>query len=349
MSWTAFYDEILCAVSLIGSLSLLMRYAETRDVRFYVAQWITFVIGFGVLELNVVYPAIAATFALCRARQILGKVWPMFLASAAYTAIHWAAVPFPAGGVYKMHWDSSIFSTLWTYWKWTLGPNRLILLRIYPSHFRSILTIALMAGLLGFLAWKSWRCEWITAFFASWYLIVIAPLLLLRDHVDASYLTIPLVGFAMWGAWASVSCWRAGGLWKGIAMLLLAVYLGVSIPAARLVSQSFYDRSQQIRSFVLGVVAGSRGGKHKLILLKGVDSEMFWSAIYDRPFPLFGLDDVWLLPNNESEIVPPVPQAFRAQFYAAPASVREALRQGRAIVLDVAGGQVRDVTAQQPR
>jgi hypothetical protein len=345
MSWTSIYYEILCAVFLMASLWLLVRYAETGEVRFYAAQWITFLIGFGVLELNVVYPALAAAFALCRARRILGKVWPMFLASAAYTAIHRAAVPFPAEGVYKLHWDSSIFSTLWTYWKWTLGPNRLIFLRIYPSHFRSILAIALMAGLVGFLLWEAWRREWITAFFASWYLIVLGPLLLLRDHMDDSYLTIPLVGFAMWGAWAFVCGWRAGALSRGIAILLLAIYVAVSIPVARVVTQSFYDRSRQIRSLVLGVVAETRGGKDKLILLKGVDSEMFWSALYHRPFPLYGIDEVYLLPENESEIVPPVPPREREQFYADPARVRGALKEGRAIALDVAGGEVRDITA----
>jgi len=347
MSWTAIYYEILCAVFLMASLWLLVRYAETNQARFYVAQWITFLIGFGVLELNVVYPAIAMAFALCRARWILRKVWPMFLVSAAYTAIHAAAAPFPSEGVYKMHWDLSIFSTLWTYWKWTLGPSQLILLGIYPSHFRSILTVALMAGLVGFLAWKSWRREWITAFFAGWYLIVLAPLLPLRDHMDQYYLTIPLVGFAMWGAWAFVCGWRAGGLQKAIAALLLTIYLVVSIPVARVVSQSFYDRSQHIRSLVEGVVAETHGAKDKLIVLKGVDSEMFWSALYHRPFPLFGLEEVYLAPENESEIVPSVPPAERAQFYADPDRVRDALRENRAIVLDVTSGKVRNVTTVQ--
>ncbi len=347
MSWTAIYYELLCAVFLMASLWLLVRYAETSQIRFYVAQWITFLIGFGVLELNVVYPAIAAAFALCRAPRILGKLLPMFLASAIYTAIHTAAVPLPSAGVYKLHWDSSVFSTFWTYWKWTLGPNRLIFFKIYPSPFRSFLTNALMAGLLGFLAWKSWRREWITAFFAGWYLIVLGPLLPLRDHIDESYLTIPLVGFAMWGAWALVCGWRAGVLSKCAAILLLTIYLCVSIPVARLVAQSFYDRSQQIRSLLLGVDARTRGSQDKLILLKGVNSEMFWSAVYFRPFPLFGLDEVYLLPDNESEIVPPVPSAWRESFYADPNRVRDALKENRAIVLDVAGGEVRDITVQQ--
>jgi hypothetical protein len=56
------------------------------------------------------------------------------------------------------------------------------------------------------------------------------------------------------------------------------------------------------------------------------------------------LDDVRLLPENESGISPPVPEAERAQFYADPDRVRDGLRENRAIVLDVAGGQVRDVT-----
>ena len=343
LSWTAIYYEILCAFFFLTGLWLLVRYVETGNRRYYLAQWITFLVGFLVLELNVVYPALAAAYALCRAPRILNKILPMFAISAAYTLLHMWAVPLPSAGPYKLYWDSSVFSTLWTYWKRALGPNQLIYLGIYPSRFRSMLTILLMLGLLGFLAWKSRRREWLTALFAAWFLIVFAPLLPLRDHVDGSYLTIPLIGLAMWGSWAVVSGWRAGLLGRCVVILLLAIYMCVSVPTARIVALSFYHQSQQVRSLVQGVAAAAQGQNDKLILLKGVDSEMFWSAVWPRAFPLFGLKNVWLL--DDDGITPPMPEQDRFNFRATPAMIHEALEERRAIVLDVSGGQVRDVTA----
>ena len=140
--------------------------------------------------------------------------------------------------------------------------------------------------------------------------------------------------------------WRAGRLGRSIVILLLSIYISVSVPVARVVTFSFSNKSQEIRSFVERVVAGAQGQSDKLILLKGVDSEMFWSVVWNRPFPLFGLKNVWVMDDNG--ITPPMPQPDRANFRATPDMIHEALKERRAIVLDVTGGQVRDVTAYYP-
>src|SRR6267154_2356814 len=87
-----------------------------------------------------------------------------------------------------------------------------------------------------FHARKVYRREWLTAFFAAWFVIVMSPLLPLREHMDGSYLTVPLIGLAMWGAWGVVCGWRAGRSGKIAAVSLLAIYLCVSVPVARVVA-----------------------------------------------------------------------------------------------------------------
>ncbi len=349
LSWASVYHEILCSLVFLGGLWMLARYVETGDKQFYVAQWITFLLGFLVLELNVVYPALATAYALCFARRILSKVWPMFLASAAYIAIHTAAAPLPHAGPYKLHWDSSAFATLWTYWKSALGPNRLIVLHIYPSPSRSLLAVLLTSGLIGFLVWRSYRREWMSAFFAAWFVIVLSPLLPLRDHIEPSYLTIPLIGFAMWGAWAVVRGWRAGWFGKIATVLLLGIYLGVSIPVARVVAESQRVHSQEARGFILDVAAQTGQQKNRLVLLKKVNGEQFWSVVYYRPFPLFGIREVYLLRGDDGRIVPPLPAALVPAFMASSEMIRAAIEEQRALVLDVSGVKVRDVTADYAR
>jgi len=346
LSWTAVYYELLCAFVLLLSFWFLLRYGETGERRFYIAQLVTFIVGFFVLELNVVYPAIATVYALCCARHILRKILPLFGISALYSAIHMAAVRLPSSGPYKMYWDLSMASTLSTYWKWAIGPVRLIFFHIYPSPWRSSLTLFLSLGLAGFLIWKLRQRQWVAAFFPAWFLIVLGPLLPLRDHIDDSYLTVPVIGLAMWGGWALVTGWRAGISGRIVAVSLLAIYLCVSVPVTHVISASFHDRSQQIRNMVLGVTALSQKQPEKMVLLKGVDWEMFWSAVYDRPFRLFGVREVAVLPDDAPTILHG-PQYGDAQpFFADPAAARDALERGVAMVLDVSGGQVRDITAE---
>jgi hypothetical protein len=347
LSWTAVYYELLCAFNFLLGLWLLIKCVDSGARRYYVYQWITFILGFGVLELNVVYPALAAVFALCCARRIFWKVVPMFLLSAVYIAIHFAVAPLPSSGPYQTFWDARMLRTLAIYWKLALGPNRLILFHIHPSLFRSSLTLFLSLGLVGFLAWKLYQRQWVAAFFPAWFLIALAPFLSLPKHIDDSYLTVPVIGLAMWGGWAAVSAWRGGNAGKLAAVLLLTIYIGVSVPVTRLTSSSFHDRSQQIRKLVLGVVTFSRAQPGKMVLLKNIDSESFWSAVYHRPFRLFGINEVYLAPEDQGSIARDVwTGAVPAQFYADANIVRDALAANRAIVLDVSGENVRDITAQ---
>jgi 4-amino-4-deoxy-L-arabinose transferase-like glycosyltransferase len=84
MSWNSSYNEIQCATFLLLSFYLFIRYTETGERRFYWAQLIVFVLGFGGLEINVVYPAIAALYALLFARRYLRSTLPMLAVSAVF-------------------------------------------------------------------------------------------------------------------------------------------------------------------------------------------------------------------------------------------------------------------------
>jgi hypothetical protein len=323
LSWSPVYYEILCSLLFLVSLWLLIRYNETGKPAFYWWQCVSFIVGFGVLELNVVYPALATTYALCRAPRLIGRVIPLFAISACYALLHLYVAPLSAGGVYKMHWDSSIFSTLWTYWLWALGPRRLMLIGMFSSTSRTVSTLLLSAGLLWFLAMKLRRRDWIAGFFAAWFLIVLAPLLPLRDHISDYYLTVPLLGLAMWGGWALVSAWNYGVPGRIVGAALLGIYLGVSIPVGRATTVSFYNRSQKIRVMLASIVRQSRSQQGKTVLLTGVDPDMFASALYHRPLRLYGIEDVHVVSGQLSP------------------EEDQALRDHRAVVYDLTSGEAK--------
>jgi hypothetical protein len=364
MAWSAEYDELAWPLCSLVTFWLLLRYVETGERRFYIAQCATFVLGFFVLELNVVYPAIAAAFAIAapQARKrpgLLKEISPLFAISLIYTIVHFWFAPLPSSGPYKLHWDARLYPTLLTYWSWALGPGHGRLIGVRSTFIRSSMVWALTLGLFGFLIRpffvdKAHRtppdrqiaATFFPMFFPAWFLTVLAPLLPLRDHVSPEYLAAPTLGLAMWAGWAIVSGWRANWLSRTTVVLLLVIYAGFSIAVGQAMVRSFYDRSQRIRTFVLSVAALARAQPSRVVLLEGLDAELFNDAVYDRPFRLYGIDELYVVPENRPSIA--VDRYFAAvdPFFASPEQVLQVLRENRALVIDVRSGSARDATGE---
>jgi hypothetical protein len=354
LAWSSEYDELAWPLCLLVTFWLLMRYVETGEPRFYIAQCATFILGFFVLELNVVYPAIAAAFALtspkARSRRLLNKVAPLFAISLIYTIVHVWFAPLPSGGPYQLHWDARIFQTLTTYWGWALGPGQGRLIGIRSTIIRSSMVWILTLGLFAFIFRHDRRTsrdrQTIATFFPAWFLIVLSPLLPLRDHISPEYLAAPTLGIAMWAGWAIVSGWRANWVSRTAVVLLLVIYAGFSIAVGQAMVDSFYDRSQRIRTFVLSVAALARTQPAKTVLLEGVSAELFNDVLYGRAFRLYGIDQVYVVPENRPSIA--VDRNFAAvdPFFASPAQVLQAMHENLALVIDVSTGSARDATAE---
>ena len=291
MAWAAVYYELAWSLCVVVTFWLLLRYVETGLLRFYMAQFVLFGVGFLVLELNVVYPAIALAFAIlspsARARRLWIQVLPMFVLSGAYALIHVASSPLPASGVYRLHWDARIFQTLITYWGWALGPGLGRLIEIRSTLFRSAGVWILTLGLTAFVIAKIRERNWLVLFGPAWFLIVFSPLLPLRDHMMQEYVTAPALGLAMWAGWAMAGAWRSGWAARVVAIAMLVIYAGFSIAVGQRVIVSFYERSLRIHAFVEQVTAAAREDPGATILLRGVTQELDEDALHHRVFSLY--------------------------------------------------------------
>ncbi len=129
MSWSSAYNEALCPLFLLGALALFIRYAETGRSRFWWWQLVVFTLGFGALEINVVYPALAAAYVLFvvpaeKRRRLLIGLMPRFLHLR--RILLWCiAPPFRSLPTARTRSTSiaRIFRTLAAYWKWSLVPQ----------------------------------------------------------------------------------------------------------------------------------------------------------------------------------------------------------------------------------
>ncbi len=346
MSWTAAYNQILCAFFILLSFYLLLRHFDTGERRYWLAQWVTFLLGFGALEINVVYPAIAAAYALCCARENFRKTLWLFVPSAAYAVLHRYAAPGPAGGLYTMYFDSSLATTLLTYWQWALGAARVGLANFdLPGWTAPAGTAILSVAILGFAVRQSARRNGLAAFFLLWFLIVLAPVLPLRDHVSDYYLTMPVIGLAMLGGWAfSRGLHSQWGL-RVASVLCAAIYLGASVPVVRTAMRWNYESSRAARTLVRGVARARELHPHKVILLTGVDTDLFWAGVFDKPFRLIGVSDVYLAPGAEGNIDAHTELGNVADYVLPPGPALRALEENRAVVYSAGGARLRNVTA----
>jgi len=347
LSWISAYNEILCGFCLLLAFYLFLRHTDTGQWRYYVAQWIVFILGFGVLELNLVYPCLAASYALCCSRRHLVRTLPMFPVSALYAWVNLQIAPKAAEGPYAMHFDGALPATLGTYWLW--APGSLLLGDVTAGDFWGPLGVlaawAVSLSLLVFLAWRLRQRRWLAGFFLLWFLFVIGPLLPLRDHLSDYYLTLPTIGLAMAGSWAVVSAWEAGGWRRILATALAALYLGTALPVSRFTMRWGLERSLGARHLVLSVGRAQQLHPGKIILLDGVSSDLFWSGVADKPFPLVGAREVYLVPGSEDRIQSAPGTMVAADYVLAPGPMLKGLAEQRLVVYSVGEGPLRNITS----
>lgn len=329
MCWTSIYNQLLSGFFLLLAFWFLLRHIETNAMRDAIGHWAAFVLGLGALETNVVYPVIAAVYALLFARAYLKKILPMIAVSALFVWAHFHFAPPAHDGVYALHLGPAIFSTLWFYWTSALGPSPVILLTL---------------AVLGWLAWCVRMRHWLPLFGLAWFVIVLGPYLPLTDHRMDYYLTVPVIGIALLGAAAIASTVRLHWIWKAVTVACVTIYLVPSLPAAWKIARWHHDRGERVEDLVLDVADIHDAQPGKIILLEGIDSELFWSGIVDLPFRAMEIPHVYVAPGSEGRIE--APPNLLVKYILPQALALRALQDGSAVVYQVDGPTLRNITGQ---
>jgi hypothetical protein len=340
LTWICAYNQILCGFFILVAFACLLEYVASGRSLYYALQWIAFLLGFGALEINLVYPMLAAAWCWCCARKYLWTTAPMFVVSAGYVVANLVLVPKAAEGPYSMHFDFAVPSTFAKYWVWAFGGMGLPRLRPAAIAVACILTTALV----GFVVYKLRRREWAALFLLLWFPLVVSPVLPLRDHFTDYYLTLPAIGIAMLGAWAFAEAWKAGLIFKLAGVVLAAMYLAPSIAVTHSTIEWNLARSEAVRGFVLGVGRAQDVHAGKIILLDGVPQDLFWSAMRDKAFDLVSAREVYLTPEAGRRIPGRPELADVNEFVLPPGPMLQALSAGDAVVYDASKSPLRNTT-----
>ncbi|MBM3796301.1 MAG: hypothetical protein FJW31_20070 [Acidobacteria bacterium] len=343
LSWTSAYNQVMCSAFLLGAFLLWLRCAESGRGRDYAAQLAVFVLGFGALEINIVYPGIVAAWCVLagETRRLWWRVAPLAAISVGYFLFHNAVAPKVRTGPYALHADASMLNTLATYWANAFGGQLLGSFEV-PVWFIAIGRYGfwpLTAGLLGFVVWMTVRRgRPLVLFGLAWFAAAVAPVLPLRDHISDYYLTIPSIGLALAGGHAAA----AGG--PAAPALVAVAYAAPSAFVGHGSAEYYRERSQEAELLVFGTQRARELHPGKVILLTDVSTDLYWSAVNDKPFRLLGLDDVFLAPGAEEAIVANPELGDVGSFLFPAGQVLRQLDAGKAVVYSAQGGRLRAVT-----
>jgi hypothetical protein len=327
LAWISAYNEILCAFCLLAAFVCLLEWLESGKPLWLAAQWAFFAAGFGVLEIVVVYPALAAAWCWIDKRRVPRAVWWMWLASALFAAAHLWLIPKPADGPYARHWDPSMAATLLQYASMALGGNleplHWPLPRAAPSIIAALTGAA--AALWLALAWR--RGEKLALFGAAWFALAIAPVLPLRDHVSDYYLAIPSIGWA-WVAATALAAASRGAWWARLAAVAVLGWHLAYVGAAHRITADFrYRRGLDARHLFFALDTAVQRHPGKLIVVSGLGEELFWAAFFDSRMLLAAR--ICLDPRDQSSQWMAAGPAFALEARCAPAEIAQAARDRR--------------------
>jgi hypothetical protein len=170
----------------------------------------------------------------------------------------------------------------------------------------------------------------------AWFVLALAPFLPLAHHLSNYYLFFPSAGLAF--AVASVTVRHGNAHWPArvAAAAALALWVAVSVPAARRETESNHAQSIRARDLVSRLAAARTQGPNKTLLLTGVDEGLFNASIGQQMLPVTGLYNVYLAPG------PFAPEAFTLS----ARETRRGLLRDSVVVYDASQPEIRDVTAE---
>jgi hypothetical protein len=348
LMWASAYNQLLVALCVLGAFYSRLRWLESGESKWRWLEAIAFLAGFGALEIIVVYPAVVLLHAWAiRARDRWQSWLWMFLPSALFTAAHLFWIPKENSAAYQLVVDARLPGNLLQYFLWAAGPSEIDSLEPRWRAFGMMATWAAGATLACWTAWQIWKGNRTPVFCCGWFLLFLAPVLPLVNHVSAYYLVVPGIGLAWIAGSAAVSAARLNGPLRapaiGAAALLAGSFAAGSMNEIKVLTSWHLRLTSKMRIAVRGVESMAAAYPGTVLVLQGVDAELMRHGFLDDPFRLAGIDYVYLAPGNDQLLDLPEFQSA-TRFRTTRGALRPLLESGKARVLNVADARVQDVT-----
>jgi hypothetical protein len=194
---------------------------------------------------------------------------------------------------------------------------------------------------IALIVWGLRRGDSTALMAAAWYVFPLLPYLVLPQHKMDYYLAVPSIGIAMLGAYALGNMMKFGVVGRPAVVLVIVGYAAISLSASWTTTNWQHARGEKVEDLVLGVEEIHQAAPGKIILLEGIDSELFWSGVADLPFRAKSIPSVYLAADVGTQGAPEI----LSKYVLPQAIARRALAANRAVVYRFDGQMLHNVTA----
>jgi len=323
LAWASAFNQVLAACAMLAAFHFYLDWLETRNPRSWWMQFAVFVLSFGVQESVIVYPAAATLWTLAQARDRIKGALPLWIPSLLFAALHLFVIEHPPTANYTPTLDLGLLTHLWVYTTVALGPWLPFLL-------------------LAAVAWRAWKHkDWMPAIFCLWFAIFLSPVLPFQNRIVEYYVFLPATGLAL-----AIGCLiRDRSVPSIVGGIALAGFAVISTRHAQAELDWLYTRSERIHRVFEAATQLVQSKKADTLLLSGVDSELFQTALQDSPFRLIELTKVYLVPGSETSIRARADLGGVSAYKISLTQAVQALESGKAVVLSITADEVFDATA----
>lgn len=349
LAWSSSYNQLLCSLLVLAAFYSRLRWLHLDDPRGRFFEWVAYLAGFGALEIVVMYPAAALLYTWWCApadKKRDRSAWPLFVPALAFLAIHLFLVPKNLADIYTIRVDSKLPSTLLTYLRWALGPSRLEELNV-PQWSAAGLAVTWIIGLSlsAFILWSFLKKkDRLPAFCAAWFVLFLAPVLPLPNHMTDYYLTLPLAGLCWLAGAAMARAWRSNVILRVASLALAGAFLWGSVAEISLSTAWYRARASRMRFLYRALEQAAAAHPNTALLLDHVDNELFQSGFQDDPFRLAGISRVYLAPGSERGVEARQDLGGTSRFTITPEEAFRLLDRKELTVLDTRVTPPQDVT-----
>lgn len=322
LAWASAFNQVLAACCMLAAFHLYLGWLETGGRTKWIAHFLVFLLSFGALESVIVFPAAVTLWTLLYAPGRIRGALPQWIPSFLFGAVHLFWIQHPAGTDYAPTFDSGILTGLWLYASMALSP---------------VLAILLLAA----AGWRGWRHrDWKPAFFLFWFVLFLSPVLPFQNRLTDYYLFVPSTGLAL-----AAGCLMRDRASIAAGVVALTAFTLISARRAQPDIAQMLARSERIHRLMDAASQLIETKGVDTILLSGVDSDLFISALQDSPFRLLGPIKVFLVPGSETSIRSRADLGGVSAYKISLPQAVQVLESPKTAVLSITGDEIFDATA----
>ena len=307
--WASALNEVLYAFWFLLAFNAFMKWIDSGKSIWLGAHLAAMVLGFGTLELMVVFPLIAAVYVALFAPRRWKAVLPSASATVAFVAAHLFSVQLPQSGPYRMTFGWSLVTNLARYWTKVLGPEEYRGIHNSDPGLAMAGTVLMSAAVVAWVVAGLRRKQPAALFCLLWFVLGLAPILPLNEHFTPYYAFVPLIGLAWLAADALVRAHSRFG--RAVASACLILYAFCQAPSTLFVRDWNLARSADVErreAQLAGAVREIRRIQPEgPVFLERLDTEQFWWGLCYGELIRQGYRDLHILPDAAAHgvAVPP--------------------------------------------